>query len=292
MEIPNFHQLHIFHTVARMGSFSKAARALRISQPAVSIQVRELERSMGVQLIQRRRRGLALTDTGRVVFRYTTRIFALAEELQEAVEDIQGLRSGRLSVGSSTTPGEYLLPWAIGQFQRRFPGIEVSLAIYNTRTIVEKVHNMELDLGMAGAPLSTDGLHCFPYVEDEIVFIASSQHPLARRRRLHVRDLEGQRLVLREAGSATRQRAQEALERGSNEAVKGAVAAGLGLGLLSKFAVATEVAAGVLKVLPVVDWSCRRPLVVFYRQDKHLPPTQKAFLDFLRTERPLPTTVS
>ena len=111
--------------MAGVGSFSKAAEQLLISQPAVSIQVRELEESMGSALLHRLRRGLQLTDTGEAVYSYTQRIFSLAEEMQNAVQDIQGLSAGKLTIGSSTTPGEYILPWAIGKFRQKYPGIEV-----------------------------------------------------------------------------------------------------------------------------------------------------------------------
>ena len=196
----NSHQLHIFYTVARLGSFSKGAEALSISQPAVSIQVRELEKSMGCTLLHRMRRGLQLTDTGRAVFSYAQRIFSLADEMQSAVEDIQGLRSGRLTIGSSTTPGEYILPWAIGQFRQKYPGVEVSLSISNTQSVLERIQNRELDLGMAGAPMSMQGLASFSYVFDEIVIIAAPTHPLATRRKLTLKDLEGQDFILREPG--------------------------------------------------------------------------------------------
>ena len=295
----NFHQLRIFHTVARLGSFSRAAEELSISQPAVSIQVRELEKSMGSALLNRMRRGLQLTDTGQAVYSYTRRIFSLAEEMQSAVQDIQGLRSGRLTIGSSTTPGEYILPWVIGQFQQRYPEVEVSLSISNTQSVVERIHNRELDLGMAGAPISLVGLVCFPYVFDEIVVIASPDHPLITGAKATLSDLEGQRFILREQGSATRRSAEDCLmeygvsvkvvmELGSNEAVKRAVAAGLGLGMVSKFAVIPDTIAGFLEVLPVEGWRCHRPLTVFYRDDKHLPSAQRAFLRFLQEERPLP----
>ena len=295
----NFHQLHIFYTVARLGSFSKGAEALSISQPAVSIQVRELEKSMGCTLLHRMRRGLQLTDTGRAVFSYAQRIFSLADEMQSAVEDIQGLRSGRLTIGSSTTPGEYILPWAIGQFRQKYPGVEVSLSISNTQSVLERIQNRELDLGMAGAPMSMQGLASFSYVFDEIVIIAAPTHPLATRRKLTIKDLEGLDFILREPGSATRHVAENCLresgvsvkvvmELGSNEAVKRAVASNLGLGTISKFGVAPDTIAGFIKVLEIGQWQCRRPLTVFYRDEEHLPSAQKAFLRFLREERPLP----
>ena len=295
----NFHQLYVFHMVARLGSFSKAAQELSISQPAVSIQVRELERSMDSTLIHRMRRGLQLTDTGAAVFSYTQRIFALAEEMQDAIQDIQGLGSGRLTIGSSTTPGEYILPWAIGLFRRKYPGIEVSLSISNTQSIVDRILNRELDMGMAGAPAKLEGLSSFPYVDDEIVIIAAPTHPLSEKRQVTIRELDGQDFILREPGSATRATAESCLseqgvavkvvmELGSNEAVKRATAAGLGLGVVSKFGVTPDTAAGLIKVLNVKGWRCQRPLTVFHRNDKHLPSAQRAFLHFLEDERPLP----
>ena len=298
METTNFHQLYIFHTVARLGSFSKAASELSISQPAASIQVRELEKSMDCVLLHRMRRGLQLTDIGSEVFGYAQRIFSLADDMRNAVNETQGLRSGRLTIGSSTTPGEYILPWAIGQFRRRYPGIDVSLSISNTQTVVQKIHDRELDLGMAGAPVSQDGLVSFTYVSDNIAVIAAPAHPLAGRR-LVLASLGGQDFIMREPGSATRAAAEACLaaksvelkivmELGSNEAVKRAVAAGLGLGMISKFGVMPDVAAGAIVVLSVEGWRCERPLTVFYRDDKHLPAAQREFLRFLQDERPLP----
>jgi DNA-binding transcriptional LysR family regulator len=295
----NFHQLFVFQTVARLGGFSKAAAELSISQPAVSIQVKELEKTLGASLLSRTRGGVKLTDTGRAVYDYAHRIFALAEEMESAVRDIQGLKTGRLSIGSSTTPGEYILPWAIGRFRHSYPGIDVSLSISNTQSVVDRIVARELDLGMAGAPVETEGLASFPYVTDEIVIIASPGHALLQRPGVSPEDLQGQEFILREPGSATRATAEECLkhhgvsvrvvmELGSNEAVKRAAAAGLGLGVLSKFGIVPDMAAGFIAVVPVEGWKCQRPLSVFYREDKHLPAAQRAFLDFLREEQPLP----
>lgn len=299
MNAPNFHQLYIFHMVATLGSFSKAAEELSISQPAVSIQVRELEKSLGGSLLHRLRRGLQLTDTGEAVYGYTQKIFALANEMQSAVQDIQGLKAGRLTIGSSTTPGEYILPWAIGKFRQGYPGIEVSLSIANTQAIIDRILNHELDLGMVGAEVDIKGLASFPYVSDEIVVIAAPDHPFALRSKVSIEDLESQEFIMREPGSATRQTAEDciseqgmslyvSMELGSNEAVKRAVAAGLGMGMVSKFSVTPDVAAGFIQVLPVLGWNCTRPLTVFYRDDRHLPSAQRAFLTFLEEERPMP----
>ena len=295
----NFHRLFIFHTVAQLGSFTKAAAQLDISQPAVSIQVRELESSLGATLLNRMRSGVVPTDTGAIVYDYTRRIFSLADELTYAIQDVTGLQSGRLTIGSSSTPGEYILPLAIGAFRERYPGVDVSLSITNTQSIVSRILSRELDLGMAGAPIDINGLISFTYVNDEVVVICSPTHPLARKARVTLDDIAAQPFLMREKGSATRHAAEEslasqgckahvAMELGSNEAIKRAAAAGLGLGALSKFSVGPDVAAGYLKVLIIQGWKCERPLTVFYRDDTNISVIQNAFLSVLKTERPLP----
>ena len=283
--------------VARLQSFSKAAQALSISQPAVSIQVRELENSLGTSLLLRMRRELRLTETGEVVFSYTQRIFALADEMHTVVKDIQGLETGRLTIGSSTTPGEYILPWLIGKFRRKHSGIQVSLKIANTQSVIDRIYAHELDIGMAGAPVNLKGLASFPYILDRIVIIAAPSHPLAQQEEVNIRDLRNYDFIMREPGSATRKTAEDLLntrrvelrvtmELGSNEAIKRAVAAGLGLGILSEFAITPDVAAGLLQVVPVNRWECSRQLSVFYRNDKYLSAAQNAFLEFLRADKP------
>ena len=298
----NFHRLFIFHTVARLGSFTRAASDLGISQPAVSIQVKELERSLDTTLLIRMRSGVSLTDTGETVYDYTRRIFTLADEMTNAIQDLTGLESGRLTIGSSTTPGEYILPFAIGKFRERYPKVEVSLAISNTRNVIDQIISRELDLGMAGAPVDIRGLASFLYVNDEVVLVTAPTHPLARRRSLKVQDVVDEAFLMRETGSATRRAAEEhfssmgarvrvVMELGSNEAVKRAASAELGVGVVSKFSVGPDVAAGYLKVLSVQGWRCERPLTVFYRDDTHISAVQRAFLSVLRVDKPLPPAI-
>ena len=295
MNSTNFHQLFIFYMVARLQSFSKAGQELSISQPAVSIQVRELENSLGTTLLHRMRRELRLTETGEAVYSYTQRIFALADEMHTVVRDIQGLHAGTLTIGSSTTPGEYILPWIIGKFRQKHRGVQVSLNIANTQTVIDQIYSRELDLGMAGSPVNLKGLASFPYVTDRIVVIAAPSHPLAREEAVGIRDLRSFDFIMREPGSATRKTAEDllrsrrvephiAMEIGSNEAIKSAVAAGLGVGVLSELAIRPDVAAGMIQVLNVKRWECNRQLSVFYRDDKYLSAAQTAFLEFLRAD--------
>ena len=286
--------------VAQMKSFSRAAAELSISQPAVSIQVRELENSLGSSLLHRMRRELRLTEAGEAVFSYSQRIFSLAEEMHSRVRDIQGLNIGKLTVGSSTTPGEYILPWLIGKFRQQHSGIQVSLTIGNTQSVVDRIHAHELDMGMAGSHVNLKGLASFPYLLDNLVIIAAPTHPLAQQEDISIGDLRKYDFIMREPGSATRKTAEDFLsgngrnrseppritmELGSNEAIKMAVAAGLGLGILSEFAITPDVTAGLIQVLPVNKWDCSRQLSVFYRDDKYLSAAQSAFLEFLRTDK-------
>jgi DNA-binding transcriptional LysR family regulator len=300
----NFHQLRIFYAVARHKSFSRAAEALEISQPAVSIQVQELEKTLGIALVHRKARGLQLTEVGETVYSYAHRIFSLSSEMQEAIQDIQGLGTGHLVLGASTTPGEYILPVAIGRFRQHYPGVQVELKISNTRSIVNQILRRELDLGMIGSrPESrADELEMSTYVMDEIVLVAGPDHPLANRSRLPLSEVVEEGLVIREQGSATRKTAEEcfahlgiqariAIELGSNQAVKLAAEAGVGVGVISRFGIGAEVKAGLLRVLDVSDWSCRRPLTLVYLKEKHLSPAQRAFLHVLESEHPLPAAL-
>ena len=297
----NFHQLRIFYTVARHRSFSRAADALEISQPAVSIQVQELEKSLGMPLFHRRPRGLQLTEVGDTVYGYAHRIFSLSTEMQEAVQDIQGLRTGHLTLGASTTPGEYILPVAIGRFRQHHPGVQVELVISNTRSIVGRILQRELDLGMIGSALEGgDELEMSTYTMDEIVLVASPTHPLATSKGASLESVMKEGLVIREEGSATRKTAEEcfaemgvrptiAIELGSNQAVKLAAGAGVGVGVISRYGIVAEVKAGLLAVLDVEGWHCTRPLTLVYLKEKRLSPAQRAFLQLLEQEHPLPS---
>jgi DNA-binding transcriptional LysR family regulator len=297
----NFHQLRIFHTVARLGSFSRAAEELNISQPAVSIQVQDLERSMGIALLHRKARALQTTQAGELAYSYAQRIFSLSAEMQGAVADIQGLRQGHLIIGASTTPGEYILPVAIGRFRQHYPQVRVELKISNTRSIINQLVQRELDLGMVGNwPAGEDGeLDVVEYVMDEIVLVISPDHHLARAESLSLGQIMEEGLVIREQGSATRQTAEASfadagihptitIELGSNQAVKLAAASGVGVGVVSRFGIGAEVGSGHLKVLEVEGWKCTRPLTLVYVKERHLSPAQRAFIQLLEQEHPLP----
>ena len=294
----NFHQLYIFYAVAAHHSFSRAAAALNITQPAVSIQVQELEKFIGAPLFHRRARGLQITDMGEAMYAYAQQIFALSGKMLETMDEIHNLQSGYLTLAASATPGEYLLPQALGRFRQLYPGIQVRMYIGNTQTVLQRLLNQELDLGMVGGhpPPQHNELAFIDYLEDDIILVASPDHPLAQRRRVTTAQAIAAGLILREPGSATRNAAERQLARlglettaalslGSNQAIKLTAAAGGGVGVISRSGIVAEVKAGMLTPLPVSDWRCRRPLTLIYPRERQLSPTQQAFLDFLQRER-------
>ena len=193
------------------------------------------------------------------------------------------------------------MPVAIGRFRQEHPGIKVELKISNTRTIVNQILQRELDLGMVGSVPESSGaaLEVSPYVMDEIVLVVSPDHPLASCVGVPLERIMEFGLVVREEGSATRDTAEQcfaklgvqpiiAMELGSNQAVKLAAQSGVGVGVISRYGIGAEVKAGLLSVLDAQGWRCTRPLTVVYLKEKHLSPSQLAFLHLLETERPLP----
>jgi DNA-binding transcriptional LysR family regulator len=212
---------------------------------------------------------------------------------------MHGLQSGRLTLGASTTPGEYVLPLAVGQFRREHPAIQVNLHIANTRSIVQSILNREIDLGMVGErpDQASDELEFIDYMTDEIVLVAAPTHGAARHGHLTLQKVVDLGLIMREEGSATRNTAERyfrdagvvpavALSLGSNQAVKQAALAGGGIGIISRLGVTAEVKAGMLTILSVPGWDCRRPLILVCPKDRYLSPAQRAFLNFLDTQRP------
>ena len=295
----NFHQLYIFQMVANHLSFSRAAEALEITQPAVSIQVQELEKYLGITLFHRRPRGLRITESGDAVLAYSQQIFALSSQLMDTVQEMEDLQSGHLVLGASTTPGEYVLPLVVGRFRQVYPGIHVKLVIGNTQTIIQRILDRDMDLGMVGDHVEeySGELEMVDYQIDEIVLVASPSHPAASLGRLTPEQVVDLGLVAREEGSATRRSAESqfqklgvapriAVELGSNQAVKQAATAGGGIGIISRLGITAELKAGMLIVLDVAGWECRRTLTLIQTKDRYLSPSQRAFREFLMAERP------
>ncbi|MGH7373243.1 MAG: selenium metabolism-associated LysR family transcriptional regulator, partial [Candidatus Rokuibacteriota bacterium] len=244
-------QLEIFVKVAELGSFSRAAEALFLTQPTVSEHIRTLEDELGVRLLDRLGRGAAVTKGGALLLSHAQRMLALAREARQAMESFQGRMSGELLVGASTIPGEYILPALIGRFKEKFPDIAITLLIGDSQAVTEWVAEGRAEIGVVGARSTHRGIEFRELMPDDIVLIVSSAHPWHGRKQVTLEELRGEPLLLRERGSGTRGALETALreagadiaafrvvgEMGSTQAIKQAVKAGVGVSLVSRRAV-------------------------------------------------------
>lgn len=267
----NRNHLALFHIVAKAGGIGRGALAARISQPAVSKQIAELEESLGVPLLERLPRGCRLTEAGSILAGYAQRWRALENEAERAIEEYRGLKRGRLAVGASMTIGAYLMPRVIAEFHRRFPQIELQLEIANTEQIQRTLREGAIEIGLTEGPIESRELESSVFFQDELVAIAPLLHPLLKKKRVSIRDLAREPFILREEGSGTRAVIERALERkgikiqavlsmASPEAIKNIVAEGVGVAFVSRLIVGSELQAGALKVIPLHDFTIRRPL--------------------------------
>ncbi|OGW17113.1 MAG: hypothetical protein A3G93_05570 [Nitrospinae bacterium RIFCSPLOWO2_12_FULL_45_22] len=289
------HQLKIFFTLARLRSFTRAAQELHLSQSSVSVQLHQLEGTLGCKLVEQMGKRIFLTEAGQLLEQYARKIFALIDESQQALDELKGLERGAIHIGASTTPGTYLLPRILGEFKARYPQIDVALEIANSREIQNRILRNELELGFIGGQIIADEIKSEPYLMDKLVLISARKGPRQiKGKATSLKELEGQSFILREKGSATREVIQRALEKqgfkikiamelGSPEAVKQAVAAGLGLSFVSIYSVLNEIADQRLVIVKVKDISFQRPLSIVSHKDKRLCKAALTFLEVARS---------
>ena len=294
---PTLRQFEVFLAVAKAGSFRAAAEAMHLSQPALSQHVAEMERELGTRLFDRLGRKVALTEAGRVLEEHAHRLFASLASAREAVADLSGLKRGSLVLGASTTPGIYVLPGMIAAFQKTYPGVALSLRIANSALIEEQIRGNELDLGVVGGHPLRLGEECVAAgLLDELVLIVPPSHAWARRREIQPSLLEGERLLVREEGSATRQVTERALQRagghikasmelGHTEAIKQAVIAGLGIAFVSIHAIRGELAVGRLRAIRLKGLRIQRHFHIIHNEARTLSTSARAFIELLKTAR-------
>jgi DNA-binding transcriptional LysR family regulator len=296
-----FRQLTSFLAVARERSFSRAARKIHLSQPTLSEHIHELERELGAPLFLRRARQVALTEAGRIFEPRAARVVGAADDARRAVLDLDGLTRGSLLIGAGTTPGVYVLPRVIAAFQSRYPGVELTLRIANSRVIEEEVRADRLDVGVVGGHVLGPGERCVAAgLLDELVLIVARNHPWARGGVVGHQRLASERLLIRESGSATRQVMERAFERAGiamprtmeldhTEAIKQSVMAGLGVAFVSIYAVAGEVRTRQLAVARVRGLRIRRHFHVIHGERRELSASARAFLPLLAGAARRPT---
>lgn len=274
-------RLHVFHSVARLLSFTKAAETLHLTQPAVTFQIRQLEESFNIRLFERIHNRVALTQAGNIVYDYSNRIFDLYAEMERAVQELTGEDSGALTIGASTTVAEYLLPSLLGDFKDNHPEVTIHLKVSNTEGIVSMVENNSIDLGIVESQVSNKSLIIQPCRDDHLVVIVPPNHVLAKRDKLGFNEILEFPFICREEGSGTREVINEymcnlencntglkiAMELGSPEAVKGAVEAGMGVSVLSHATIQKELRLGTLIGIPL-DPPLLRPFSFVYQRKK------------------------
>jgi DNA-binding transcriptional LysR family regulator len=288
-------RLQVFHTVARLLSFTKAAESLHMTQPAVTFQVRQLEEYFNTRLFDRTHNRISLTDAGKRVFEYADEIFDLYAKMENAVRDMTGEISGILIIGASTTIAEYMLPALLGDFKRKYPDINVHLKVSNSDGIVSMVENNDIDLGVVEAPVMNKNLVVENCRNDRLVAIVPPQHSLASEQKVQLKDLMNHAYIAREEGSGTREVIHEyltnagmkpadihvAMELGSPEAIKGAVEAGMGVSIVSEVTIHKEMQLETLVALEL-DPPMERPFSFVHQKQKFRQRAMDELLDFAR----------
>lgn len=291
----NRNHLALFHAVAQAGGISRGAELAHISQPAVSKQIAELEDALGVRLLERLPRGCRLTEAGALLAEYARRWRSVEAEAERAVAEYRGLKRGRLAIGASLTIGGYLLPKAVAEFHRRYSEIELQMEIANTQHIQEALLSGNIELGLTEGPIEDDELESTVFYQDELVAIAPARHPLLKKKNVAAREFCREPLILREEGSGTRAVVEHALRRkgitvrplfslASPEAIKNAVAAGVGLAIVSRLIVDLEVKTGLLGIIALKDLTIQRPLHLQRVQGRSNSPATARFLEVLKMQ--------
>ncbi len=288
-------RLQVFHTVARLLSFTKAAESLHMTQPAVTFQVRQLEEYFNTRLFDRTHNRISLTEAGERVYLYADKIFALYSEMENSVRDLTGEVSGVLLVGASTTIAEYMLPALLGDFKAKYPEVQIRLQVANTDGVVSMIENNVIDLGVVEAPVANKNLVVESCRSDKMVLVVPNNHPLASESKVEITRLLDYPYICREEGSGTREVMLESLieagadphqlnivmELGSPEAVKGAVEAGMGISILSRATIEKELKLNTLVAIDLTN-PIERPFSFVHQKQKFRIRAMEKLLDFAR----------
>ena len=289
-----FRQLSVFEAVARHLSFSRAAHELHLTQPAVSMQVKQLEENVGTALFEQLGKKIYLTEAGHKLSHYSRMIAQQLSEVEAVLSELKGLKRGKLKISVAST-ANYFAPQLLATFTRRFPTVTVSLNVTNRQALLQQLANNEMDMAIMGQPPEGLDLVAESFMENPLVVISPIGHALTKKKSIPLARLEQETFLIREEGSGTRiamtrffkahdVQLHTGMEMSSTEAIKQAVQAGLGLGVVSLHTVELELEARRLKVLDVKDFPLRRHWYIVHRKDKRLTASALAFKNFLIDE--------
>lgn len=284
-------QLRTFEAVARLKSFSRAAAELHVTQPTVSKQIRLLHEEVGLLLLEQIGKKIFLTEAGEQLYATCADWLETWGRFEQTIANLKGVKQGRLRIATVTTT-QFFMPRLLGPFCAQYPGIDVALEVVNRDRLLERLARNQDDLYVMGVPPEGLDIECEPFLENPLGVIAPKTHPLAQRKRIRFADLANEPFIMREHGSGTRLTVERALkernvpmrikmELGSNEAIKQAVAGGLGLAILSQSTLRLDPSLEDVVVLNVEGFPIKRYWYVVRPKDKQLSVVAQAFLDFL-----------
>ncbi len=284
-------QLQVFEAIVRLGSFTRAAEELFLTQPTVSMQIKKLSDSTGLALFEQKGRSVKPTDAGNELYAACREIFQTLSNLEMKIAEIKGIQRGRLRLGVIST-AKYVAPQLLGEFSKLHPGIELALKVTNRERILERIQSNEDDLYIMGqAPDKEIDVEVFPFSPNPLVMVAWRDHPLAGKKNISLEEIAEEHFILREPGSGTRDavlrmfqerglKPKVRMELGSNEAIKHAVAGGLGIAVLSLHSLALDGTDGPIVLLDVEGFPIERKWYLVYPKGKALSVVSQAFLEF------------
>ena len=288
----NLDQLRIFRAVAQSRSFTRAAELVHLTQPGISKHIKQMEEYFGVHLFDRSGKKVALTESGEALFEATQEVMAIIDAAERRIDDLKGMRGGRLRLGSSFPVGVYLLPKVLAEFRRRYPAVEVTLDISLSESIEAKLLANELDLGLVSYDARNPRLLTRAFMTDELIAIVPPNHPWATNRQIRPKELAGETFIVAAPGAGTRAVVEERLKAqgivlanvldfGNLEGVKHAVEAGLGISIQAKSVVQRELAAGTLRGIKLSGMDASIQFFYTYRKNAHFSNAAKAVVALL-----------
>jgi len=288
------HQLYVFGMVARHKSMTEAARRLHMSQPAVSIQIKQLQEAVDIPLIEIVGRKLYLTEAGERLYEAYQNINLELESFDAVISQLKGGLKGRLMISAAST-AKYFLPYLLGEFQKRYPGIQISLKVTNRDEVLHHLSQNEYDLAVLTQLPNDENINAIPFLENPLVMGVPPEHPLAKENDVSIDQVRDEPFLFREMGSGTRMVMESYLqengipikpvmELGTNEAVKQAIMAEIGLSVISRLSLDNELYLNKISILDMIDFPIPTHWHVLFKKDKRLTPVTQNFISFLQEE--------
>jgi len=287
----SLNSLLVFHEVAKYKSFSKAAEELFISQPAVTKHIKELERKIGMGLIQRRRGAFSLTEAGKILFKYSHKISSHLMEIENLLEDLKKVYQGILRIGTTEAYSKGLMPKLLSGFQASFPSVKIALDVGNSEEIEKSLLAYKNDLALIAMTRASSRFETIPFLKEELVLIVSPYHPLSKKQAVSLKELGRYPLIIRAKGSTTRRIVLQAfkevgvlpsllIEAGSSEFIKQWVSEGKGVSIIVKRTAEDEEKRGIIKTIPLYEKLYLKVAFLYLKEAKSNPAI-KTFVNFI-----------